>query len=627
MANFYKKNINTFKEGKPFGERIELYLNEIQITEEHIRVVEGMPYFEEQGNFYQMYSENQLEEREYYIRDVEPFRDYFLLVFGIANVSLLRKLKDCTSDGTRILVIEKNPYVMKYIFLHNDLTDLIKHPKFVISCGDDQIMEATMKVCMAGRWDNLVQNLKVIALAHYCLYKEFKKNILKMVTRNILMAISSLGNSLEDVMNGMENCYKNVDACMEANGIRQLKDKFKGIPGIVVGGGPSLDKNVDLLKEAEGKAVIITTDAAYRACERIGVKPDAIASIERDKPTYDYFYKDRTFDEDVVLAGPNLLWPDIFKEYPGKKLIMTKTKSGPEGWWGGFFPMTEHLETGFSCSNVAHAVLDEMGCNPIIFIGQDLAYTGNKRHSEDSKYFENNELNEEQKNKINMCQVEDIYGDKVLTSDTFNLFRHCIEERIFKGSTMVIDATEGGAKIDGSHIMTFREAIDTYCQKEKPYSMNDCLEKIVITKDDRIDKYREILKGTDKIIKDLEDIKARVTEHCAKINPYADFDFEKASFEQLVEVVKVMQEGNFIFDYIVSEKKHLVTFYQANLKQTVVYVKKIGNDVTAETVKRNWELQEHLMYLMEITTSVVKEQYLRIHEYIQEKIDKEQGNG
>lgn len=627
MANFYKKNMETFKKSKPFAILVEEYLNRIQITEEKIKVEEGIPYFEEQGSFYRMYSENQLEEREYYIRDIEPFRDYFLIVFGMANVPLLYKLKDDTSDGTRILVIEKNPYIMKYIFLRNDLTDLIENPKFVISCGQEQILEATMKVCMGGRWDNLVQNLKVIATANYVLYPEFKKNTIQRVTRNILMAISSLGNSLEDVMNGMENCYQNVDACIEANGISQLRDKFKGCPGIVVGGGPSLDKNVELLKEAEGKAVIITTDAAYRACERIGIKPDAIASIERDKPTYDYFYKDKIFDKDMVLVGPNLLWPDIFKEYPGKKVVMKKTISGPEGWWGNFFPMTEHMQMGFSCSNVAHGVLEAMGCNPIIFIGQDLAYTGNKKHSEDAKYFENNQLEEEEKEQNDKFWVEDIYGDKVLTSDVFNLFRQCIEDRIFKGSTTVIDATEGGAKINGSEIMTFREAIDKYCQNDKPYSMNDCLDVIEISKEDRIAKYQEILRETENILEDLEDIKAQIVKHCAKINPYENTDFDTLSFEQLVEVVQTMQEGNYIFDYIVAEKKHLVTFYQANLKQTVVYVKKIGNDVTPETVKRNWELQEHLMYLMEITTEVVKRQYLRIKEFMQKKIEKEQGNG
>lgn len=627
MANFYKKNMEAFKKSKPFAIMLEEYLSGIQITEEKIKMEEGIPYFEEQGRFYRMYSENQLEEREYYIRDIEPFRDYFLIVFGMANVPLLHKLKDDTSDGTRILVIEKNPYIMKYIFLRNDLTDLIENPKFVISCGNEKILEATMKVCMRGTWDNLAHNLKVIATANYGLCPEFKKNTIQMVTRKILMAIRSLGNSLEDVMNGMENCYQNVDACIEANGISQIRDKFKGCPGIVVGGGPSLDKNVELLKEAAGKAVIITTDAAYRACERIGVKPDAIASIERDKPTYDYFYKDRTFDKDVVLVGPNLLWPDIFKEYPGKKVVMQKTIYGPEGWWGNFFPMTEHMDMGFSCSNVAHGVLEEMGCNPIIFIGQDLAYTGNRKHSEDSKYFENNQLEEDEKSDIDIFWVEDINGEKVLTSDIFNLFRQCIEDRIFKGSTTVIDATEGGAKINGSEIMTFREVIDKYCQNDKPYSMNDCLDDIEISKEDRIAKYQEILRETENILEDLEDIKAQIVKHCVKINPYEDTDFETLSFEQLVEVVRTMQEGNYIFDYIVAKKKHLVTFYQANLKQTVVYVKKIGNDVTPETVKRNWELQEHLMYLMEITTEVVKRQYLRIKEFMQEKIEKEQGNG
>lgn len=619
MANRYKKNMDTLCKEKPFGNLIGEFLEFETKKEEQCKVIEGIPCFLENGNYYRIHSQNQIEEANLMMEGLEDTKDYFLVVFGIGNTVLLRELIKNTSDGTRILVIEKNPYVLKYVFSHLDITDLIKSNKLVLSCGEDKILEYTLVACMGAGWENLTQNLKVISMANYGIYENFRKDTIKKITKSILMEINSLGNSLEDVMNGLYSCYQNVDACIFSNGIKELENQFQGVPGIVVSAGPSLDKNLELLKQAEGKAVIITTDAAYRACERVGVKPDAIASVERDKPTYDYFYKDKVFDPNMVLVGPTLLWPDIMKEYPGKKLLMSKTISGTDGWWGDFFESIEHVSMGFSCSNVAHAVLDRMGCNPIIVIGQDFAYTGNKRHSEDSKYYENNELYE---NEAYNMWVEDIEGEKVKTSEAFNLFRHSMEDQILVSNATFVDATEGGAKIKGSKIMTFQEAIDTYCITEKKKTMNDCLEEKVFDVDKAKKKYLEILAGVEEILQDLDDVESAVAEHCGRINQYEDFDFEHATQEELVDIVLEMQKGNSIINFIISEKKNLVTFYQQNLKQTIIYVKKIGNEVTPETVKRNWELQENLMYLIELATKLVRVKYKEVYQFIEEKLKK-----
>lgn len=625
MANNYRKNIETFCKEKPFGYLISQFLDSVTSKEDDVQVIDGIPCFKENEYFYRMHSENQIEEAELLMRDLDLMKDYFLVVYGMGNVTFLRKLVNDTSSGTRILVIEKNPHVMKYQFAHENMADLLKSNKFVLTCGEDKILEYVIVACMGASWDNLAQNFQVLSMPNYIVYDKFRTKSLKKITKSIVMEISSLGNSLPDVMNGLNNQYKNVDACLFSNGIDELRGKFKGMPGIVVSGGPSLDKNLELLKEAEGKAVIITTDAAYRACKRIGVKPDAIASIERDKPTYDYFYKDQEFDEDMALVGPSLLWPDIMKEYPGKKVLMSKTVFGVDGWWGSFFPQMEHLLMGFSCSNVAHAVLDEMGCDPIIVIGQDFAFTDNKRHSEDSKYYKKNELEEVKREDGEGLWVEDINGDWVRTSEVFNMFRHSMEDRILTSDKTLIDATEGGAKIKGAKIMTFREAIDTYCTGKKEKKIDDYLEKKEFDMSIAKEKYKEIIASVDEILQDLDDIEDKISKHCAVINKYEDFDFEGASLEELIDVVMVLQEGNAFVNLIVREKKNLITFYQQNLKQTIIYVKKIGNDVTPKTVKRNWELQEHLMYLMEIATKFARNKYKEVRQFMEEKVKEVEG--
>lgn len=221
--------------------------------------------------------------------------------------------------------------------------------------------------------------------------------------------------------------------------------------------------------------------------------------------------------------------------------------------------------------------------------------------------------------------MEDINGEMVQTNEYLNMFRQGMEARILMEQNLVIDATEGGAKIKGTKIMTFADAIAEYCTKDKPYSMSDCLADIEFDKKIAKEKYQEIIKAAKEMLQDLEDIKNRIQKHCDVINKYENVEFETLPLDDLVNVVLDMQAGNDIIDFMIKEKKNLITFYQQNLKQTIIYVKKIGNDVTGETVKRNWELQEHLMYLMEVTTIVVTKQYKELIAFMEDKLKQLEG--
>ncbi len=613
----YKKNFECYIKYKILGNKIQEWMEQFIITEEQIKMEEGRFLFREGEDFYQAESINSAEEANILMKDLIPSTDYFIVVFGMGNFKLLEKLVDHTSEGTRIFLLEANPYIMKYQLLHKNFKKIFKSPKVVMAGGEDEIITLLIMSCMDASWENLVQNFRVISLPYCHLYREFQVKQLKKITKTTLMEITSLGNSLPDNVDGLRNTYQNADACLMANGISEVKGIYEGMPGIVVSAGPSLDKNIQYLKEAEGKAVIITCDASYKACQRVGVVPDAIASIERGEETYNYFYKEKQFDENMVLVGPNLLWPDIMKKFPGKQILIRKTIHGYDGWWGKYFERLEPRMMGMSCANVAHTVLSEMGCDPIILIGQDLAFTDGKYHSEDSKYVQNNAPGEMG---IDDYMVEDIYGNPIRTNDTFNKFRHNFEERIALEKRTVIDATEGGAKIDGTEIMTFKEAIEKYCTKEKTTMMTEHLKDITCTKEEAVQKYEEILNGVKEMLENLKKIKETLLEHYHRIEQYREFDFEHATKEELIDIVLVMQKGNALTDYIINEQSDLVTYYQQNLKQTIIYVKKIGNEVTPESVKRNLELQLNFLYLMELTTEVIYKEYESIQGFMENKI-------
>lgn len=618
MGSIYKKNMDVLKQYNPAIQTVEAVVNSCDVGERVI-LENGALWFQYEEQYYQLVSRDKDREAELLLRDLDEYRDYLIVLFGMANVNLLRKLLQKTSAGTKIFVFEPNVFVFKYILKHENLVDLVDSKKFAFVAGGEIDIQNAVTVYTAQNWDNLVQNLTVLSLPNYYVYEEYRMMCVRNLSKIIELRLKSLGTSLEDMLDGFQNHYQNIDETMATSSLSEIAEKFKGYPAIIVASGPSLDKNIHLLKEAQDKALIITCDASYVSCITHGVKPDAIASIERYSPTYECFYKGREFPDDMVLVGPSLLWPELLSTYPGKKMLMAKDNHGLEGWWSSLNPNQEFLDMGHSCATAAYAVAVKAGCSPIILIGQDLAYTDDKCHTDSiHQQFGAPNVAGTQKG-VDDLIVEGIDGTPVRTSDTFNLFRFYFEQYIALNGIPVVDATEGGAKIAGSQIMTFREAIDRYCTRTLPYHMNDILEERHVTREEAIQKYDEIIAAGRKMIDNLKDVQDRVVEHYEKLEKYKDFDYDNATKEELYDMVLNMQEADKLVNYLVEEKPDLVSYYQQIIKQTIIYVKKIGNRLTPENVKRNWELQVNLMHMVDISTVATYQRFEEMIQFMEEK--------
>lgn len=616
MANHFKTNAELLKK-TVLGQAILNYLDTIAENRNKVKKIDGQEYFEEKGQYYLLHSTREREEATYLVKNIEKNRDYLLVVYGIGNVDLLEKLIDVTSENTKILIIEENIHIFRYCMYYKRLDNIFKNKKVSFTIGEKQCFDTMLRICVQSEWSNLIQNMKVITIPAYQIYHKKLSDKIQQMRTEFSSSIRALGNSTEDQMEGVTNNFLNVDACIRTNSIEEIRGKYKGLPGIVVASGPSLDKNIELLKETQGKAVIIACDASYQQCIKHGVKPDAIASIERIVETYDYFYKGKSFDKDLVFVGPGLVWPDILKEFPGKTILLSKTEDGADGWWRKHFENIEYVVMGMSCANVAHAVLKEAGCNPIILIGQDLAYTDDKQHSEDAhNVFKDDNIIKDDKKYL---WTEDIYGNQVKTTAVFNLFRQYFEYQTQENDNLLIDATEGGAKIRGTKIMTFRDAIDQYCTGVKEKNMNEYLKDIPWSNQKAIEKYEEIIVSAKEFIAVIEDLEEKMRVHVSKIQKYNRYDFEHASREELVQCVLEMQEGNDLITYVTEQHRDLATFFGHVYKSAIMKVKKLGNELTAKAVEENWEIQIRLIYLMQIICKTVKEKYQEMIAFMEQK--------
>lgn len=490
-----KNNINSILKYNPYISRTlqEINFEDIEgIYEEKSNLELDTVYFSKDDRRYLLHSAyDPSYEAKCLIENLDINKDSLIIVFGLGLGYHLFELKDKISEDTRVIIIEQNIDVLKYALTHVDLSEIFDIPKFLLIFGSEKQIDELIIYQTGTNIYNLSQNIQMIMLPNYHVYDKENRRVAKEIVKVFTSKLIAYGNDLEDMFFGFRNNYLNIDAILESNSINEIKDKYKGYPAIIVSAGPSLEKNIHHLKSAYGKALIISCDASMRACEKQGVKPDAVASIERVPETYKFYYENRTFDKELVIVGPALLWPKIYEEFPGKKIMLAKRNDGPEAWWLNHFENVKFINQGQSCATVAFAVAQEAGCNPIILIGQDLAYTDGKKHSESTHSEYEGENNDKDSNGV---YVEDYEGNLIPSSAVYNLFKNWFEHKILMNPDLeVIDATEGGAYIQGTKVMTFEDTIKNYCKQPIEKHLVKYLKDIVITEDEKYNKYTEIM--------------------------------------------------------------------------------------------------------------------------------------
>lgn len=150
-----------------------------------------------------------------------------------------------------------------------------------------------------------------------------------------------------------------------------LKGTFAGMPAIVVGAGPSLEKNGHLLKAFENRALIFAGGTALNA---IDVEPHFAASIDPAAPHKQF--KAHRF-KNAPFCYQSRMSADNFALMQGPKLLFPDGSSEAINWLNG----EEAFDSGWTVGNFLTAVALHMGCSPIIFVGMDLCYSNGKKYA------------------------------------------------------------------------------------------------------------------------------------------------------------------------------------------------------------------------------------------------------
>ncbi len=368
--------------------------------------------------------------------------------------------------------------------------------------------------------DSCWRRLKLVVTP---VYRRVAPQALEELSAAVLKQSNLLENFRSTVRHSAEmwqsNLFANLPQLAESAPISRIFGALSRKPAIIVSAGPSLDKNVELLREARDHALIISTGTAARLLAQRGIDTDLVLTVDGAEVNYLAHFQDVTHT-DSVLAFDLTAHPLIPRKHRGCKAVLSIY---PDCEWLNQY-LTEpigRIKTGGSVSNVAFDLACKLDADPIILIGQDLSYPSAKSHASGTfhEHYRTNvpeawlagdmeRLASERTGlarsymRRNRILVPDVSGGMVPTDQVLLSFLTWFEREIadLDGERAVIDATEGGALIRGTQILSLQETLDRFCAA--PITPTTSNIRMRLSQPARVD--------FDQMQRDLRDIKPQV---------------------------------------------------------------------------------------------------------------------
>lgn len=407
---------------------------------------------------------------------------YFPLVAGIGLGYVLRLLWDqYRQEFYDAIILEKDIHILRLAMDVTRLDDIFSDPRVSLYISDDlSHWPAVIKKAIPGMMSSPLQVIAHPA-SQKC-FQSFYQQAFDQLSRQIKLANAEFDLMIRSGKAIQENLWMNLPAITHSSGLRDVSNKLANQPVIVAAAGPSLDNNVHQLRPVQNHITIICVDTAYRTLVDNGITPDIIVSTDPTSLNQAHF-EGLIPDPSSILAFDPEVFHTIPNQWPHNRLFLNLEKNAFTRWIEDCIGPFGYLPKGGSVGHTAFYLARELGADPIVFIGLDLAFNaeGGKTHSSSSalhrKYgkiesgsktaqlgprLDTGPMNE------NIAWVEGVTGEMVPTSQIMSLYINQFSDIFNQTNARIIDATEGGAFIRGSEIHRLSTVLDGLPSKPKP---------------------------------------------------------------------------------------------------------------------------------------------------------------
>ncbi|ENI2106867.1 motility associated factor glycosyltransferase family protein [Campylobacter coli] len=456
---------------------------------------------------------------------LNTYNDKYLLYpvlyfYGFGNGILFKALLQ-NKNHQHIVVFEKDIEIIWIMFHILDFSSELQSARLMVLNTNKLEIQDYNELCSSKPFFQFSRIYFLELMSHY--YERFHEDILglnKKLAENFKNSIVSYGNDPLDALQGIEQFVYNLPQMITHPSYKELLSKRKGVSdtAIIVSTGPSLTKQLPLLKKYASKATIFCADSSYPILAKHGIKPDYVLSLERIPLTSEFFNNDfGEFDKDIMFIVKSVTHPHTIKylQKNNRAFILVSTYASFIQYlkldYFGYFNM------GKSVANMSYLLTEYLNYKNIILIGQDLAYAKDGfSHTKDYKNLDKHEGHFQRDKGKFQCLA---YGGngKVESSEIWTMFRLIFEndinyfQKLFNITTY--NCTEGGARIEGTIEKPFLWACENLLDKDlnKPFEK---LEPLSLNKQNEF-----LLKAYYKVCKSIE--------HCRDFSKILSNDFEK----------------------------------------------------------------------------------------------------
>ncbi|ENT7290787.1 motility associated factor glycosyltransferase family protein, partial [Campylobacter coli] len=411
---------------------------------------------------------------------LNTYNDKYLLYpvlyfYGFGNGVLFKALLQ-NKNHQHIVVFEKDIEIIWIMFHILDFSHELQNARLIVLNTNKLEIQDYNELCSFKPFFQFSRIYFLELMSHY--YERFHEDVLelnKKLAENFKNSIVSHGNDPLDALQGIEQFVYNLPQMITHPSYKELLSKRKGISdtAIIVSTGPSLTKQLPLLKKYASKATIFCADSSYPILAKHGIKPDYVCMLERTEITAEFFNHDfGEFDKDIIFICAGVVHPKAIEYLKGrnrKYLIIPRYLYFP------IYIKLKYFDFLYNTPSVAHmsyflSVL--LNHKNIIFIGQDLAYAENGNSHPDD--YQNSANYESQMYEHILTEA---YGGngKVETHSIWLLFKNWFENEMIpntrKMGITTYNCTEGGARIEGTIEKPFLWACENLLDKDlnKPF--------------------------------------------------------------------------------------------------------------------------------------------------------------
>ncbi|EPN5925529.1 6-hydroxymethylpterin diphosphokinase MptE-like protein [Campylobacter jejuni] len=589
-----EKNIQALLSGvnEPLGNKL---LNFIQNkTCSRFNIDENLNIYDKTHNVF-MYENLEEEINFFYQSILEKTPRYpFVCIYGIGNALLIKNL---AKHYKHLFVFESEIEFFILALSTIDLSEELCSGKIYLVDIEEERVDIQLLILFDMK--DMFEYLSLYEMfVNNVYYKKFYEDIWhkadELCEKNIEVIVRNLISNLNIGFECYSHLLQNIPSMLESIPFQRIlnerKNKFEN--AIVVSAGPSLAKQLSLLKAYQDKAVIFCADGALSMLEKKGIVPDYVTNLDFTDLAMKFFQnKENKTSLNVLSCATHL---SLVHFLDNKSVVLRDDPLYQRFNLNDF----GYIDTGTHVSHFSYTLALALGFKNIIMIGQDLAF--DEEGNSHSKGFDFGEKFSGEEN-IDKLKVPAYAGKgEVLTHITWNDYRIKLEYLFACNDQKAkfYNATEGGARINFTEELSFKECCEKLLTKEKPqFELPKSLTK------NRSDKL--LVKFKEKIQKDQENAKRflddalalkQILENILSKDFLLPLEFLEKVYQNIENFNHSLDEDEFIQDEVlrgafayrgkmiadvlklhIQDKTHFITAYVKAYDEWLLYfMEKLG---------------------------------------------------